>query len=625
MKRTNNKLHPKRNWWRRVTAGARAALTCFAEKSSDDLALPPLRMLDCMELEDRVLFSAAPLAMAIAPQRGLTPATATKPAANVGTVASPSSNALQQFTTFGGQVLGFGQSSILVASPSELLQVNLVGANPVAPVAQGTSAQTGGSPGAAQTFAQVTYTDVWNGVTAVYAAQPGAIFEDSYNIAAGSAGNAASQIRLQYNAPVSLNAQGNLVIAFNTGTMTESAPVAWQEIGGQMKLVQVSFVLLGDNTVGFSLGAYDHSQQLVIDPTLTWNTFLGGSGGTVVSYAIALDSSGNVYVTGSSTATWGSPVQAYSAGTDAFAAELSSSGSLIWNSFLGGSGTDIGYGIAVDGSGNVYVTGSSTATWGSPVQAYSAGTDAFAAKLSSSGSLTWNTFLGGSGTDEGRGIAVDGSGNVYVAGYSNATWGTPVRAYSSGYDAFAAELSSSGSLTWNTFLGGSGTDTGYGIAVNAYGNLYVAGSSTATWGSPVQYYIGGTVGFVAELGFVPTTTVSPSVTPTTYGQSVTFTAIVAAPETPTGTVTFEDGGTMIGTGTLSSGSATFTTSALAAGTHTITAVYGGDSNYSDSTSSGVTETVTAATLTVTANNAGKVYGSVNPSFSDTITGYVNGD
>nr|MBC8492866.1 SBBP repeat-containing protein [Chloroflexota bacterium] len=116
---------------------------------------------------------------------------------------------------------------------------------------------------------------------------------------------------------------------------------------------------------------------------------------------------------------------------------------LQWNTFLGGNGDDYSYAITADGSGSVYVAGYSDATWGPPVRAHDPGAnfDAFAAKLNSSGILQWNTFLGGSGADPGRGIAVDGSGNVYVAGYSSATWGSPLRAFGGGtYDAFAAKL-----------------------------------------------------------------------------------------------------------------------------------------------------------------------------------------
>ena len=122
---------------------------------------------------------------------------------------------------------------------------------------------------------------------------------------------------------------------------------------------------------------------------------------------------------------------------------------------------------------------------------------------------------------------------------------------------------------------------------------------------------------------------SPSASTINYGQSVTFTATVSASGTPTGTVTFKDGGTTIGTGTLSSGTTTFTTSTLAAGTHTITAVYGGDNVYSGSTSSGVTETVNTAALTVTASPQSKTYGqTVNFGSGSTLftsSGLQNGE
>jgi hypothetical protein len=111
----------------------------------------------------------------------------------------------------------------------------------------------------------------------------------------------------------------------------------------------------------------------------------------------------------------------------------------------------------VDGSGNAYVTGDSSATWGSPVRAYTAGDDAFAAQLdATSGALLWNTFLGGSGTDTGFGIAVDGSGNAYVTGDSSATWGSPVRAYTAGADAFAATIAGPSVLEEIPTLGGGG-------------------------------------------------------------------------------------------------------------------------------------------------------------------------
>jgi hypothetical protein len=116
--------------------------------------------------------------------------------------------------------------------------------------------------------------------------------------------------------------------------------------------------------------------------------------------------------------------------------------------------------------------------------------------------LQWHTFMGSSGNDQGVAMAVDGSGNVYVAGYSNATWGLPVNPYAGAgdYDAFAAKLNSSGALQWHTFMGSSDNDYGRAMAVDGSGNVYVAGYSSATWGSPLNAYAGGGKdAFVAKL------------------------------------------------------------------------------------------------------------------------------
>src|SRR6266446_4487674 len=277
----------------------------------------------------------------------------------------------------------------------------------------------------------------------------------------------------------------------------EPRPVAFQNISPAS--ARTRFMPGADDKLTSLAERHDGGNLLPADQTLTWNTFFGGSADDY-GYSVAVDGNGNVYVTGESFATWGSPVRAYSGGADSFVAKLDSSGNLIWNTFLGGNGNDDeGLGVAVDGSGNVYVAGSSNATWGSPVRAYSGDTDSFAAKLDSSGNLLWNTFLGSSRDDNGKAIAVDGSGNVHVTGFSNATWGSPVRAYGSSLDSFAAKLDSSGNLTWNTFLGGSGDDYGASVAVDGSGNVYVEGYSFATWGSPVRVYSGGADSFGVKL------------------------------------------------------------------------------------------------------------------------------
>ena len=248
-------------------------------------------------------------------------------------------------------------------------------------------------------------------------------------------------------------------------------------------------------------GYDDLSETLSPDATLTWNTFLGGFASPEEAEAVATDSSGNVYVAGHSNFTWGSPIRAHSGDADAFVAKLDSNGNLIWNTFVGGSRSDLATALAVDGSGNIYLAGYSTGTWGSPVRAFSGGYDAFAAKVDSGGHLIWNTFLGGPGInsefDYGRALAVDTQGNIYVAGESGAAWGSPVQPPVFPFGAaFIARLDSSGVLIWNTFIGGG--NTGFGLALDQSGSLYLTGGAGA-WGSPIRAFSGYMDAYVAKV------------------------------------------------------------------------------------------------------------------------------
>jgi hypothetical protein len=398
-----------------------------------------------------------------------------------------------------GHVLGFQAEGVYVAAGDHMLRVVFASASGVAPVAD----QMPSGDGQAQPLGRVTYADLWPGISLSYEHEAGGIVQSSYLLEPGAD---VGQIRLCYNAPVEIEAGGSLRIGYETGQMRESAPVAWQDINGVRIPVDVAFCLLDspirNPVVGFGLGQYNPAYPLMIDPTLQWHTFMGSSSGDYGN-AIAVDGTGNVYVAGSSDVTWGTtPVDAFAGGWDVFAAKLDSSGSLQWNTFMGSASGDEGYAIAVDGTGNVYVAGLSYATWGTtPVDPHAGGSDAFAAKLDSSGSLQWNTFMGSASGDGGRAIAVDGTGNVYVAGESDATWGlTPVDAFAGGYDAFAAKLNSSGVRQWNTFMGSASGDEGYDIAVDGSGNVYVAGQSDSTWGlTPVNVHAGGSDAFAAKL------------------------------------------------------------------------------------------------------------------------------
>ena len=409
--------------------------------------------------------------------------------------ATAPSPGLRQFTA-GGHVLGFAAGSVLVATGSHALQVEFVNANPVDP--QSDQPGGDGKDHQAPALSEVRYPGLWQGIDLAYRADPSGIAETVWKLEPGAD---IRQARLRYNRPLTLNPDGSLNIRYPTGSLIESAPVAWQIKDGRRQPVTVAFALNGAQELGFTLGDHDPALPVWIDPTLSWNTFLGSTG-TDEGNAIAVDGSGNIYVTGSSFASWGNPLRAYGGYSDAFVAKLDNTGQLIWSTFLGGAQNDLGYAIGVDGSGNVYVVGNSYVTWGSPLRAFGGGLyDAFAAKLDSTGALVWNTFLGGADFSDGKAIVVDGSGNVYVTGTSGETWGSPLRAFNRGNsDAYIAKLDNKGQLVWNTFLGGAGTDYSYGIALDSGGNVYVAGSSGTTWGNPQQEFGGsGDSTFAAKL------------------------------------------------------------------------------------------------------------------------------
>ncbi|NCC25573.1 MAG: hypothetical protein EOM25_10320 [Deltaproteobacteria bacterium] len=227
---------------------------------------------------------------------------------------------------------------------------------------------------------------------------------------------------------------------------------------------------------------------------LEGNTFLGGSGEDF-GYGIALDGSGNIYVTGESDATWGDPHRVFSGSTDAFVAMLSGEAGdglldLQGNGFLGGSGEDSGNGIALDEGGSIFVVGTSSDSWGTPSRPHAGNYDAFVLRLNGeTAALEALAFLGGSGDDYGRGIALDDTGNVYVTGESSATWGSPIREFSGDTDAFTAKFNSaSGAVVWNAFLGGTGTDSGSGLTTSGVGTVYVTGYGDSSWGNPVRGY-----------------------------------------------------------------------------------------------------------------------------------------
>jgi len=413
---------------------------------------------------------------------------------------------LLQFTA-GGHVVGFAPTQVILAAFDHALRVEFVGTAGVTPVAAGADvplSSDGLTMERAQPLSSVTYPDLWRGVSVEYRASEGSILKSTYMVAPGAD---AAQIRLRYNAPVELQSDGSLRFSFGRGVMIESAPIAWQEIDGVRVTVPVAFRALEtahanlqsaisnqQSEVGFRLGAYDPRYPLTIDPNYVWHTFYGSF---AEGYGIAVDGSNNVYITGSSETTWqgdnnANPIHAYSGNSDIVVLKLNSAGAYQWHTFYGSNLWDYGRAIAVDGSNNVYITGSSRLPWqgdggANPLHAHSGYEDIVVIKLNSAGTYQWHTFYGAEGTEEqGRGIAVDGNSNVYIAGYSGNTWQVglvgPLHAHSGYDDIVVLKLNSNGVYQWHTFYGSTAYDYGSAIAVEGTGNhLYVVGHSNATW------------------------------------------------------------------------------------------------------------------------------------------------
>lgn len=228
---------------------------------------------------------------------------------------------------------------------------------------------------------------------------------------------------------------------------------------------------------------------------LQWNTFFGASGW---GWGVAVDRNGNAYVSGASDATWGNPKRAYTAGIDTFVAKVSPSGELKWNTFLGGVLADWYPRVKLDGSGNIYVSGMSAWTWGTPVRGYTGDYDNFVAKLDHNGVLLWNTFMGGGSGEYTGNFVVDASENVYLTGMGWSNWDTPKVPGNGLYEAYLVKVNANGGLEWSTFLGSSEFDGGSDIALSG-NNLYVVGWSKATWGTPWRAYTSSQDAFVAKL------------------------------------------------------------------------------------------------------------------------------
>ncbi|MFL5732384.1 MAG: SBBP repeat-containing protein [Chloroflexia bacterium] len=421
----------------------------------------------------------------------------------------------------------FSSSGVALSSSAGGVSLQFQGANSAAGPTQGAvlpgkanyllGSDLAGWRTGVSTYSDITYPELYKGITLRYSGTQG-LLSGTYTLSAG-ANPALLSWRYSGAGRVGTDAAGNLRIDVPSSRSTlMPAPAAWQDIAGKRTSVAAALVVAPDQTVSFALGPYDHAQPLNVQSTwaysnaatqnsklstesltLSFSSYLGGSQ-TDYGKSIAVDAQGYIYVTGytqSANFPTSSPLRpSNGGGHDAFVTKFSPDGStLVYSTYLGGSGNDEGRGIAVDAQGNAYVTGS-TFSANFPVanalQPTAAGAeDIFVSKLNASGSgFVYSTYYGGRVNEHGEGLALDSAGNVYVAGVCDGGFFPVVNAYQPVMggveDSILLKLNAAGSaVVYATYLGGSvgsggNYDHAFAIAVDGAGSPYLTGFTGST-------------------------------------------------------------------------------------------------------------------------------------------------
>jgi hypothetical protein len=381
----------------------------------------------------------------------------------------------------------------------------------------------------AQTFSRVRYNEIYPGIDLIYYGNQRQL-EYDFRVAPGADARA---VKLEFEGAdkVEVSAEGELLLTLGQETVRQPKPVLYQEVAGVRRAVEGGYSVEPDGRIGFQIGEYDAQAALVIDPVLTYSTYLGGSNADEAS-DITVDSAGSAYICGETASTNFPTANAFDStfgggqftgSRDAFVAKLNTTGNaLVYSTYLGGSGDPVNtningddrcYKIRVDSAGNAYVAGethSQDFPTANAVQAtYGGGlSDAFVTKLNKDGNaLVYSTFLGGDIFDAAHALTIDSTGNAYITGRTSSGNFPTVNPFQSALsgtfsiDGFVTKLNKDGNaLVYSTYLGGgssssgTGFTAGFSIAVDSTGSAYVTGQTRATdfpTANPIQATFGG--------------------------------------------------------------------------------------------------------------------------------------
>jgi Beta-propeller repeat/RTX calcium-binding nonapeptide repeat (4 copies) len=354
------------------------------------------------------------------------------------------------------------------------------------------------------TFNGVVYQNVYQGIDRIFKGTEGKL-KSEFLVAPFAD---PSQIRMNYSGVnnIRLRDDGALILETPLGELIDNAPIVYQDINGQRVNVPAAYNLLGNNQVNFSLGDFDRTKPLVIDPVLAYSTYLAGDGNDGAN-RMTVDSTGAAYIIGTTTnannfpTTPGAYQTTLGGQSDILVTKINPEGTaLVYSTYIGGPNNDEGFGIAVDSQGNAYLTGPVNPGYPTTIGSLkptAAITSAAVTKLNVAGnSLVYSTFLGSNaisnnaylgapGSSLGNGIKVDSNGNAYITGPTFGDFPTTANAfqpiYRGGMDGFFAKVNPTGSgLVYSTYFGGSGIDDAKNIAIDNSGNAYIVGDTNST-------------------------------------------------------------------------------------------------------------------------------------------------